>query len=57
MNDTRRNFARVAGASGLAVDASVLDVRQSLHPASDGREVTPAADILVKTDVSKAASR
>jgi hypothetical protein len=54
MNDTRRNFARVAGASGLAVDASVLDVRDT-PSGLRRREVTPAADILVKTDVSKAA--
>jgi lipid-binding SYLF domain-containing protein len=45
-------FSMVKGAfAGLAVDGSVLDVRQSLNATYYGREVTPA-DILVKRDVS-----
>ena len=45
-------FSMVKGAFvGLAVDGSVLDVRQSLNAAYYGREVTPM-DILVKREVS-----
>lgn len=51
-------YSMVKGAfAGLAVDGSVLDIRQSLNAAFYGKEVTPV-DILVKREVvnPKAAS-
>jgi lipid-binding SYLF domain-containing protein len=45
-------YSMVKGAfAGLAVDGSVLDIRQSLNAAYYGKEVTPV-DILVKREVS-----
>ena len=49
-------YAKDKGAfAGLAVDGSVLDVRDKLNNAYYGKAVTPA-DILVKREVSNPAA-
>ena len=49
-------YAKAKGAfAGLAVDGSVLDVREKLNSAYYGKAVSPS-DILVKRDVSNPAS-